>query len=89
MVFMNCDGFSRRLYMPADEGNGNESWYGDAIAERSQAYAWLMRVLAMIARREDARSTELLREGMSMLVAIRQSIPMRPSAIIKEIRGGK
>ncbi len=67
------------------EGDGNH--YNDVIAERVQAYVWLVDSLANM--KESRQSLDLLKEGLAMLAAVRESITIPNKVILKAIRGDK
>jgi hypothetical protein len=63
--------------------------YTDVMAERTQAYMWLLDTLSGIGRHNYPQNSELIREGLEMLMAVRRSIETPSATVLKGIRGGK
>jgi hypothetical protein len=67
---------------------GDAETYNDTIAERTQAYVWLLDSVARISVK-DVVHPNVLAEGLMMLAAVRESIATKDKADLKAIRGGK
>lgn len=72
-----------------DDGGCVSVPYEDMMAQRTQAYMWLLDTLAGIGKHNYPQSAELISEGMEMLRAVRHSIETPSATVLKGIRGGK
>lgn len=64
--------------------------YTDSVAERTQAYMWLLESISSIGKHNYPQNAELIREGTNMLVSVRHTIEISTRAtVLKGIPGGK